>query len=141
VRYAAGLSRPAGRVRRCRPGGGARADPRQPGRCRRPAADGAGDDDLRRGIFWLLAGFTTVLSLVLWLLLEETHPRERRTPFALRHLLAGYASFGRDRVFWPLLVSGSVNFAGLFLYIASAPRIVRQLLHLSAQGFPWLFIP
>src|SRR6185437_5993006 len=93
------------------------------------------------GIFWLLAGFTAALSLALWLLLEETHPRARRTPFALRHLLAGYASFGRDRAFWPLLVSSSVNFAGLFLYIASAPRIVRQLLHLSAQGFPWLFIP
>lgn len=92
-------------------------------------------------IFWLLTGFTAVLSLALWLLLDETHPRERRTPFAPRHLLASYASFGRDRVFWPLLVSSSVNFAGLFLYIASAPRIVRQLLHLSAQGFPWLFIP
>ncbi|HVC17117.1 MAG TPA: multidrug transporter, partial [Rhodanobacter sp.] len=43
--------------------------------------------------------------------------------------------------FWPLLISSSVNFAGLFLYIASAPRIVRELLHLSAAGFPWLFVP
>jgi DHA1 family bicyclomycin/chloramphenicol resistance-like MFS transporter len=40
-----------------------------------------------------------------------------------------------------LLISGAVNFAGLFLYISSAPRIVRGLLHLSAQGFPWLFLP
>ncbi|MEO8810790.1 MAG: multidrug effflux MFS transporter [Rhodanobacter sp.] len=93
------------------------------------------------GIFWVLTGFTAVLSLSLWLLLEETHPRAQRTPFAPRQLLAGYASIGRDRMFWPLLVSSSVNFAGLFLYISSAPRIVRQLLHLSAQGFPWLFIP
>lgn len=93
------------------------------------------------GIFWVLTGFTAVLALALWLLLEESHPAERRTSFAPRHLLATYASFGRDRVFWPLLISSSVNFAGLFLYIASAPRIVRELLHLSAQGFPWLFIP
>lgn len=93
------------------------------------------------GIFWVLAGFTAVLSLALWLLLDETHPREQRTPFAPRHLLASYASFGRERAFWPLLVSSSVNFAGLFLYISSAPRIVRELLHLSAQGFPWLFVP
>src|SRR5574337_1067682 len=93
------------------------------------------------GIFWVLTGFTAVLALVLWWLLDETHPREQRTSFAPRHLLSSYASFGRDRVFWPLLVSSSVNFAGLFLYISSAPRIVRQLLHLSAQGFPWLFIP
>ena len=93
------------------------------------------------GIFWVLTGFTALLSLALFLLLEETHPPERRTVFAPRHLLASYASFGRDRVFWPLLISSSVNFAGLFLYISSAPQIVRNLLHLSAQGFPWLFIP
>ncbi|TAL83447.1 MAG: Bcr/CflA family efflux MFS transporter [Rhodanobacter sp.] len=93
------------------------------------------------GIFWVLAGFTVVLSAALWLLLEETHPRERRTVFAPRSLLASYASFGRDRVFWPLLISSSVNFAGLFIYMASAPHIVRNLLHLSADGFPWLFIP
>jgi DHA1 family bicyclomycin/chloramphenicol resistance-like MFS transporter len=40
-----------------------------------------------------------------------------------------------------LLISSSVNFAGLFLFIASAPRIVLELLHLSAQDFPWLFVP
>lgn len=28
-----------------------------------------------------------------------------------------------------------------FAYIASAPRVVRDLLQLSAQGFPWLFVP
>ncbi|TAM57444.1 MAG: Bcr/CflA family efflux MFS transporter [Rhodanobacter sp.] len=93
------------------------------------------------GIFWVLSGFTATLSLALLLLLEETHPAERRTAFAPQPLLASYASFGRDRVFWPLLISSAVNFAGLFLYIASAPRIVRELLHLSAAGFPWLFIP
>jgi Arabinose efflux permease len=93
------------------------------------------------GIFWVLAGFTTLLALALALLLEESHPPARRTSFAPRTLLAGYASFGRDRPFWPLLISCSVNFAGLFLYIASAPRIVRELLHLSAAGFPWLFLP
>jgi DHA1 family bicyclomycin/chloramphenicol resistance-like MFS transporter len=93
------------------------------------------------GIFWLLAGFTLLLALALQLFLDETHPPAQRTRFAPRPLLAGYASFGRDRLFWPLLVSSSVNFAGLFLYIASAPRIVRELLQLSAQGFPWLFLP
>lgn len=93
------------------------------------------------GIFWVLTGFTAVLALALALLLEESHPVERRTSFSPRPLLASYRAFGRDRLFWPLLVSSSVNFAGLFLYIASAPRIVRGLLQLPAQGFPWLFVP
>ncbi|MGY3039386.1 DHA1 family bicyclomycin/chloramphenicol resistance-like MFS transporter [Rhodanobacter sp. TND4EL1] len=93
------------------------------------------------GIFWLLAAFTLLLAVSLMLLLDETHPPQRRSRFAPRPLLAGYMAFARDRSFWPLLVSSSVNFAGLFLYISSAPRIVRELLHLSAQGFPWLFVP
>ena len=93
------------------------------------------------GIFWVLSVFTALLSLALLWLLEETHPPSQRTAFAPRPLLASYASYCRDRPFWPLLISGAVNFAGLFLYIASAPRIVRELLQLSAQGFPWLFLP
>ena len=93
------------------------------------------------GIFWVLTGFTLLLALALLLFLDESHPLVRRTRFAPRPLLASYMSFSRDRPFWPLLISCSVNFAGLFLYIASAPRIVRDLLHLSAAGFPWLFLP
>jgi DHA1 family bicyclomycin/chloramphenicol resistance-like MFS transporter len=93
------------------------------------------------GIFWFLLLFTLLLAAAVAIWLEESHPPARRTTFALRPLLAGYLSFGRDRPFWPLLISSSVNFAGLFLFIASAPRIVLDLLHLSAQDFPWLFVP
>ncbi|WP_266169436.1 multidrug effflux MFS transporter [Dyella subtropica] len=93
------------------------------------------------GIFWVLMGFTLLLGLALIQFLDETHPPAHRSAFAPGALLAGYLGFGRDRPFWPLLISCSVNFAGLFLYISSAPRIVRELLHLSKQGFPWLFLP
>lgn len=93
------------------------------------------------GIFWLLTAFTVILAGMLVWLLDESHPPARRTRFAPRPLLASYVSFARDHLFWPLLISSSVNFAGLFLYISSAPQIVRGLLGLSAQGFPWLFLP
>lgn len=93
------------------------------------------------GIFWLLMAFTVLMALALMALLRETHPPASRTRFVPRELVATYLSFGRDRPFLPLLIASTVNFAGLFLYIASAPRIVRGLLHLSAQGFPWLFLP
>jgi MFS transporter, DHA1 family, multidrug resistance protein len=93
------------------------------------------------GIFWVLMGFTLMISVALMLFLEETHPPSARTPFNASTLVRGYVSFGKDRPFWPLLLSCTVNFAGLFLYIASAPHIIRDLLHLSAQGFPWLFLP
>ena len=93
------------------------------------------------GIFWVLMGFTLVLAVALVMFLEETHPPAARTSFHGGDLVRSYVGFGRDRVFWPLLISLSVNFAALFLYISSAPQIIRNLLHLSAQGFPWLFLP
>lgn len=92
-------------------------------------------------IFWLVSVAAFVLAGALVWLLDESHPPRRRTRFAPAPLLASYMAFGRDRLFWPLLISSSVNFAGLFLYIASAPQIVLGLLHLSPQGFPWLFLP
>lgn len=93
------------------------------------------------GIFWVLMGFTLMLAVALILFLDESHPIAARTPFHPNSLLHSYVSFGQDRHFWPLLIACSVNFAGLFLYISSAPHIIRDLLHLSAQGFPWLFLP
>ena len=94
-----------------------------------------------QGIFWMVAIAAFMLAGLLVWLLDESHPPAQRTRFAPWPLLASFTAFGRDRLFWPLLISSSVNFAGLFLYIASAPRIVVGLLHLSPQGFPWLFLP
>jgi DHA1 family bicyclomycin/chloramphenicol resistance-like MFS transporter len=94
-----------------------------------------------RGIFWALTGFAALQCLAIWRFLDETHPPAARTVFAPRPLMAGYAQIARDAPFWPLVIASSINFSGLFLYIASAPRMIRELLHLSEQGFPWLFVP
>ena len=94
-----------------------------------------------RGIFWALTGFTMLLTLGVAYFLVESHPVERRTVFRPRPLLHGYAAILGDLPFWPLAIAASVNFAGLFLYIASAPHLIRDLLGLGASGFPWLFVP
>jgi DHA1 family bicyclomycin/chloramphenicol resistance-like MFS transporter len=94
-----------------------------------------------RGIFWALSGFTLALTLGVSYFLMESHPADRRTVFRPRPLLAGYLRIMRDLPFWPLAISSSINFAGLFLYVASAPYLIRHLLHLGPDGFPWLFVP
>jgi DHA1 family bicyclomycin/chloramphenicol resistance-like MFS transporter len=94
-----------------------------------------------RGIFWALSAFTVAVTLGVAFFLVESHPENRRTVFRPRPLLAGYLRIARDLPFWPLAVASSINFAGLFLYVASAPRLIRDLLHLGTDGFPWLFVP
>jgi DHA1 family bicyclomycin/chloramphenicol resistance-like MFS transporter len=92
-------------------------------------------------IFWLLAAFAALLCLVCLAWLPETHPPARRVPLSLDELKTTYKRIGRDRAFLPLALAGTLNFNALFVYIASAPAFVLDLLKLDAQHFAWLFIP
>lgn len=94
-----------------------------------------------RWIFWFLAAWSGLLLLACLWRLPETHAAARRMPFSPRHLLHSYGNMLRDRQFWPLAISGTVNFSALFVYIASAPAFVLGLLRLGPQQFPWLFVP
>jgi DHA1 family bicyclomycin/chloramphenicol resistance-like MFS transporter len=92
-------------------------------------------------IFWLLAAFALGLWLVCLAWLPETHPRERRVPLSVDELATTYRRIGLDRAFLPLALAGTLNFNALFVYVASAPAFVLNLLKLDAQHFAWLFIP
>lgn len=94
-----------------------------------------------RAIFWALAAFTAAVMLLSIGALPETHPRERRVRFAPKPLLRTYAAIVRDRRFVLLGLAASFNFGALFTYIASAPAIVLNLLHLNEREFAWLFVP
>lgn len=92
-------------------------------------------------IFWLLTAYAVVLWAASFAWLPETHPRERRLAFSARAMLRGYAGILGDRLFFPLVLAGTLGFNALFVYIASAPVFVLELLGLGAQEFAWLFIP
>jgi MFS transporter, DHA1 family, multidrug resistance protein len=92
-------------------------------------------------IFWLLAGFAALLIVACAMFLPETHPVARRVPLSFAELSTTYKRIARDRAFLPLALAGTLNFNALFLYVASAPVFVLELLKLDAQHFAWLFIP
>lgn len=94
-----------------------------------------------RAIFWALAGFVALLALASLGGLPETHPRERRTRFAVAPLAQTYGRIVGDRRFVLLALTASLNFGALFTYIASAPAMVLNLLHLNERQFAWLFFP
>ena len=94
-----------------------------------------------RAIFWLLAGFTVLLLIASLAALPETHPRERRTRFALRPLARTYRAVARDRRYLLLGFAAALNFGAIFTYISAAPSVVLNILHLSATEFAWLFVP
>jgi DHA1 family bicyclomycin/chloramphenicol resistance-like MFS transporter len=92
-------------------------------------------------IFWLLTAFSAVLLLATWFWFPETNPPSARAPLVLRSLVRNYIGIFLNPRFQRLAASGSFNFAGMFLYIASAPVLVMQHLHLGERDFAWVFIP
>ena len=73
--------------------------------------------------------------------LPETHPPENRVVLSPSHLVKTYREILVDSQFLPLAVANMGNFGGLFLYVAIAPAFVFDVLHLTQNDFPWLFVP
>lgn len=94
-----------------------------------------------RTIFWFLSVFSLLLLAMAALWLPETHVREQRVPMNLRTLWHGNRAILSNRQFLLLAFAGSFNFGALFLYIASAPAFVMELMKLDEQQFGWFFIP
>jgi DHA1 family bicyclomycin/chloramphenicol resistance-like MFS transporter len=94
-----------------------------------------------RSIFWVL--FVLVVGMLTWAAarLPETLPREARLPLHPRALWHSYRSILSKLDFLLLALIPALNFAAFFLYIASAPAFLIDLLGVTTLGFAWLFIP
>ncbi len=92
-------------------------------------------------IFWFLAGFGVVLLAMTWWGLPETHPPEARRPLSPSGLARDYGHMLRNRTFRLLALAGTFNFGALFVYVASAPAFVMDILGLGEQDFGWFFAP
>lgn len=94
-----------------------------------------------RSIF--LALFVYTLALLWWCYrrLPETLPPMRRQAFNPRVLANSYDQVFRSPLFHLKAGAVAFNFAGLFLYISSAPVFITQHLKLGPSQFGWLFIP
>jgi DHA1 family bicyclomycin/chloramphenicol resistance-like MFS transporter len=94
-----------------------------------------------RAVFVFLIAYGALMLAVCWRKLPETHPPAARQAFELKPLVRNYLKLGGSPLMLLLCFTASFNFAGLFLYIASAPAIIYDLLHLSEKHFPALFVP
>ena len=93
-----------------------------------------------RSVFWFLGGFGAVLG-VMGLLVSETLGREHRRSIHPAAVLRAYVNSLLHKSFPTLIFSWALAFAGLFLYIAGAPTIIYDFLHLGSGDFAWLFLP
>ncbi|CAN7740979.1 MULTISPECIES: multidrug effflux MFS transporter [Duganella] len=94
-----------------------------------------------RAIFLALLAYSVLLFIYCYRRLPETLPKEKRHPFNPRFLLRNYGEILRSPLFHMKSGVVALNFAGLFLYISSAPVFLPQHLGLGPGQFGWLFIP
>lgn len=94
-----------------------------------------------RSVFVLLFGLATLLLLACWRWLPETLPPAKRQSLQARELLHAYRAVLSDPPFLTASAAIALAFAGIFIYILSAPVVVIQHLGLGPEQFGYLFIP
>ena len=94
-----------------------------------------------RAIFLFLFAFTVILLGFCFKRLPETLPVSKRQPFNPRYLAKNYGDIFRSPLFHMKSGVVALNFAGLFLFIAAAPVMLPQHLHLGPDQFGWMFLP
>ncbi len=94
-----------------------------------------------QSVFIFMALLGLLLLILSYYYLQETHMHDKRQRFSFKPLINNYHQVASHPHFLLLAVTIALNFAGFFLYIASAPVFVLNILHLHENQFAWLFIP
>ena len=94
-----------------------------------------------RSVFALLVVMAAALWFACRRFLPETLPPAARQPLRIGPVLRGYGrALGSGR-FVALAVALALNFSAVFIYVASAPTFLLDVLHRGETGFLWLFGP
>lgn len=94
-----------------------------------------------RAVFWFLSAVGVLLTLLVAWLLPESLLKAHRQPLHLSDMLVAYGRMLTHPGFLALVLLFGISFGGLFLYIASAPHLIYDLLGYGATDFWILFIP
>ncbi|MDQ0777669.1 Bcr/CflA family multidrug efflux MFS transporter [Streptomyces aurantiacus] len=92
-----------------------------------------------RGVFYILTVIGIVLTAVVWRLLPETLPPERRHDGGTVEALRTMRGLLADRVFTGYMLTGGFAFAALFAYISASPFVVQEIYGASPQTYSVLF--
>lgn len=84
-----------------------------------------------RAVFGVAAGLSFLLFVVFYRTLPETLPPQRRTEFHPVALMGAYRTVLGSATFLRMSMAHAMNWGGMFLYIAAAPKIM--LVHLGRQ--------
>ena len=94
-----------------------------------------------RAVFVFMTVFAAAVAWWCWAALPETLSVERRQPFHPAYLARAYWGVWTNLTFVCICLASATGFAGLFIYVVSAPVFLMRHLHVSETDFLWLFGP
>ena len=92
-----------------------------------------------RAIFWLLAIVTLAIGAIVFFLLPESLPPERRVRESPAGIARIYASLLRDPPFMAFAVITGLMSAALFAYVGGSPNVFIERYGISPETFGWFF--
>lgn len=92
-----------------------------------------------RGVFVWLTVFGAALLAVVFFLLPEPLPADRRTPARLGSVLRTYAGLLADRSFLGYALASGLMFGSLFAYISGSSFALQGIYGLSPQAYSLVF--
>jgi DHA1 family bicyclomycin/chloramphenicol resistance-like MFS transporter len=92
-----------------------------------------------RAIFWVLAGFGTVVGVWMFFALGETRSEATALQARGEHPIAAYWALLGQRRLVGYTVAGALNSAALFAYLAASPNLLIQTYHIPASQFGVVF--
>lgn len=90
-------------------------------------------------IFYLLAALGLLLTAVVVVLLQETHPVQHRVPFGFKAYFQRYFQVLSDRSTAGHVLSGAFSFAGMFVYIAGTPFVFINIYGFAPENYGLIF--
>jgi len=88
-----------------------------------------------RGVFFVLAGYGVVMTVVAAFLLVETLPGERRGRFEAGAVARRYRHLFKDGAFVGVAIVGAMSFTALFAYLSSSSFILQDTFGLTPQQY------
>lgn len=90
-------------------------------------------------IFWLLALAALLASAMIFFLIHETLPVERRQKFHLRTTIGNFATLFRHKRVLSYMLASGFSFAGMFSFLSAGPFVYIELNHVAPQHFGYYF--